>query len=183
MKLLTEIFHQDGLNIEGKVISREAVRGIIFDQKKLLMILSDKNGDYKFPGGGVKQGENPKIALIREVQEESGAKIEEIDTEFGKVIEYDIPLEKEYDVFKMTSSYYICKIGREFVEQQLDHYEKALGFVPCWIDIEKAITTNRALLREGCINQPRWVKRETTVLEHLKRRVMDQDKTSRQNAS
>ena len=128
--------------MDGKVVTREAVRGIIFDQDELLMIYSKKNGDYKFPGGGVKQDENSQTALIREVQEESGACIEEISADFGKVIEYDLPIEADYDLFMMTSSYYICKVGNQFVNQQLDHYEEDLGFISCWVDLEKALDTN-----------------------------------------
>jgi 8-oxo-dGTP pyrophosphatase MutT (NUDIX family) len=174
MKLLTEIFYKDELNLAGKVIAREAVRGIIFDHQKLLMIFSKQNGDYKFPGGGVKRGESSKTALIREVKEESGARIEAIASEFGKVIEYDVPLEAEYDVFQMTSSYYICRIGSELVSPQLDHYEKSLGFTPRWIGLEEALNTNRALLNGSFVDKPRWVKRETFVLEHLKRRMLSE---------
>ena len=57
MELIKEIFHKPGIRKDGKTIRREAVRGIIADGKKLLMIYSTKNGDFKFPGGGVAAGE------------------------------------------------------------------------------------------------------------------------------
>ena len=119
MKLLREIFRQNGLNIEDKTIHRDAVRGIIIQHGKLLMIYSTKNGDYKFPGGGVEHGETYKNALIREIQEECGATVVHIEGAFGKVIEYNSAVEQEYDVFKMTSRYYVCHVNSEFNGQNL----------------------------------------------------------------
>ena len=169
MKLLAEIFYREGLDISGKTVTRNAVRAIIFDQDKLLMIFSEKNGDYKFPGGGVKQGEDHNTALIREIKEESGAESVIIEKAFGKVIEYDKPLEKEVDLFKMTSRYFLCSIGSVFGKQQLDPYEQDLGFRACWVPIEEALHTNRALMRKKISEMPRWVKREIIVLEKLKK--------------
>lgn len=51
MKLLKEIYHGRDLKIEGSIFHREAVRGIIIKNKKILMIYSRENGDFKFPGG------------------------------------------------------------------------------------------------------------------------------------
>jgi len=168
MKLLAEIFHKEGINTKGQALTRNAVRGIIFEHGKLFMIFSEKNGDYKFPGGGVENGEDQKIALSREVKEETGVEVEEIGPEFGEVIEYDIPIEKEYDAFKMTSRYFICKIGNECGEQNLDPYEEDLGFTARWVSLEEALKTNRALLREQFSGMPRWIKREIFVLEQIK---------------
>lgn len=52
------------------MIFREAVRGIIKHENKLLMVYSSKDGDYKFPGGGVDVGETHEEALVREIREE-----------------------------------------------------------------------------------------------------------------
>lgn len=53
------------------VNTRHAVRGIIFYHEKVLMILN-KHGDLKFPGGGINQYETAEEALRREVKEETG---------------------------------------------------------------------------------------------------------------
>lgn len=53
MHILTQITHDPGLNITGHSMQREAVRGICMLGSRLLMIKSEKVGDYKFPGGGV----------------------------------------------------------------------------------------------------------------------------------
>lgn len=168
MKLLTEIYRRGGVNINGRAVTRSAVRAIILDQDRLFMVYSTRNGDYKFPGGGVKEGEDHAQALIRETREETGVNVTEIGVEFGAVIEYDRSIETEYDVFKMTSSYYICRIGFEVGEQQLDEYEQELGFTARWVSLAEALKTNLALLREQNSKAPRWVRRETFVLEQIR---------------
>ena len=134
--------------------------------KNLLMVYSSKAGDYKFPGGGIDRGETHQIALVREIREECGAAVVSIHGELGKVIELDIPLEQEYDVFNMASFYYLCEVDPNFGEQSLDQHEKELGFTPVWVDIDKAISANRMLL--GSNTYPRWTPREIFVLEYIK---------------
>ena len=55
----------------GSVFRRVAVRGIIERDGKYLIIHS-KYGDYKFPGGGMEQGEPLEQTLEREIKEETG---------------------------------------------------------------------------------------------------------------
>jgi len=166
VKLLKEIMRKQGLILNGKTFYREAVRGVILKDRTLLMIYSTKEGDYKFPGGGIEAGETHETALVREVKEECGATVLSINDELGKVVEYDIPLEKEYDVSRRISYYYICEIDSSLGEQSLDQYEKDLGFIPVWVDIDKAIQTNKMLIEAN--NCPRWTPREAFVLEHIK---------------
>ncbi len=81
-------------------------------------------------------GESHEHALARELLEECGATLLGMDGELGAVIEYDFPKEVEFDVFKMTSFYYFCRIREDFIGQNLDGYERELGFQPIWIDIK-----------------------------------------------
>ena len=48
-----------------KLNKRTAVRAIIFNENKLLMVKSNL-GDYKLPGGGVEKGESHEEAIKRE---------------------------------------------------------------------------------------------------------------------
>ncbi len=170
MKLLKELVLKQGINFDGRTIYREAVRGIIIKDRTLLMIYSSKEGDYKFPGGGVNIGETYETALIREIREECGARVLSINDEFGKVIEFDTPIDEDYDVFKMASFYYICDVDTNFGEQSLDQYEKDLGFEPRWVDIDKAISMNQMLIDSN--NFPRWTPRETFVLDYIKEKFI-----------
>jgi 8-oxo-dGTP diphosphatase len=168
MRLLKEIHRKTDINLIGKMIYREAVRGIIRRENELLMVYSTKDGDYKFPGGGVDEGETYTEALIREIREECGAIVKNIYNEFGKTIEYDRPMEKEFDVFKMVSFYYICEVEPKLEEQILDDYEKELGFKPVWIAINKAIDANRKIIDSRAHEAPRWTQRELIILELIK---------------
>lgn len=169
LRLLKEIYRKDNLNLSGRTICREAVRGIILQGNRLLMVYSSKIGDYKFPGGGVEAGETHEEALVREIREECGAEVTAIRSGFGKIIEYMKPQEKEYDVFKMTSYYYFCDAGPVLGEQDLDDYEEKLGFRPVWVDIDTAIEANKAVIGTQKHEAPRWTRREIFVLELLKK--------------
>jgi ADP-ribose pyrophosphatase YjhB (NUDIX family) len=168
VKLLKEVCHQEGIDRTGRTVSREAVRGIIINRGKLLMIYSEKNEDYKFPGGGIEAGESHESALIREIREESGAELIGRIIPFGKMVEYDFAIEKEFDVFRMTSYYYWGKVGASMSEQNLDQYEKELGFVPVWVEIDTAICQNQAVLGNPNKKAPRWTKRDLEVLKQIK---------------
>ncbi|MBI4976776.1 MAG: NUDIX domain-containing protein [Spirochaetes bacterium] len=168
MEMLKEFLVKDGININGNAIYREAVRAVIRNGGNCLMVLSKKNGDYKFPGGGINDGEDHESTLRRELREECGIQMLEIIAGYGKVIEYDRPKEREYDVFKMTSYYYLCSSDTAFGQQNLDDYEKALGFTPVWISLDAALANNKQRLEESPETMPRWVKRDTYILERLK---------------
>ncbi|MCD4652357.1 NUDIX domain-containing protein [bacterium] len=167
MKLLKEIVQTEGMKKEGKILYREAVKGIIRRENMLLMIYSPQNGDYKFPGGGVNGAETHEATLAREIQEECGARLSMLDTPFGKIIEYKTAREPAYDMFQMTSYYYLCHIEPEVSEQRLDPYEHALGFQPVWVDIDDAIRINRAIIYDHDHDTPPWTERETFVLEQV----------------
>jgi 8-oxo-dGTP pyrophosphatase MutT (NUDIX family) len=172
MKLLKEFVRVNGIIHTGATILREAVRGIIIDETNIFMIHSSKNGDYKFPGGGIIGEETHHETLAREIREECGVAVTQIGTAFGKVIEYDVALEQEFEVFKMTSYYYFCHIEKVFMAQKLELYEFDLGFQPVWVDIRRAIRTNIEIADSISAGNIRWLKREIFVLEKIQERVL-----------
>lgn len=75
-------------------------------------------GKWEFPGGKIKENEDHKLALIREIKEELNADIEIID--FLNTVECDYP---EFHLIMHT---YICNLKNEieFVkhnEEELEH--------------------------------------------------------------
>ena len=134
------------------------------------MIHSSQVGDYKFPGGGVNEGETHAQTLSREVQEESGMSVARVGVKIGAIIEYDRPMEKDYDVFKMTSHYYQCEVEDGFGAQKLDKYEQKLGFKPVWINIDRVIQLNKALLHSD--KAPHWLRREIFILEYIQKTLL-----------
>jgi len=167
MQILTEIFRDPGVNIHGKTDHRAAVRAVVIHERELLMVYSPVNGDYKFPGGGVKKNEKPEYALKREIQEECGMNLIDVLQGIGCVIEYAIPMRKKFDVFKMTSSYYLCEVDTDTFDQRLDPYEAELGFRPVWVDIETAIQVNKNVIDSETKRPPQWTTREVFMLEHI----------------
>ncbi len=173
MKLLKRIIRRKGINLKGKISFRTAVRGIILSDGKLLMIYSAAKGDYKFPGGGVADGETHAQALVREIREECGATVRRVGDGFGKVVEYDFAEKPGYDTFKMESYYYWCEIETHLQPQILDDYEADLGFQPVWIPVEEAIRANKILLKSSQDPEIYWLKRETYVLGKIQKIVTE----------
>ena len=172
MQILTTIFRDPGLDLHGKTDHRIAVRAVAIHEKKLLMVYSPVNGDYKFPGGGVSKKEKLEYALKREIQEECGMNLMHILQGIGCIIEYAIPLRKKFDVFKMTSNYYLCELDSITFEQRLDPYEKRLGFRPVWVEIDVALQANTAILQSKTNRTPQWTAREVFMLEYIQAHLL-----------
>lgn len=170
MRTLNILQYDHPLEVSGKCLLRKATRAIIYSRRKLLMVYSTVNQDYKFPGGGVKKGETLIDALKREVREECGYSAIQVDKPFGKIIELRQPKERAYDVFKMVSYYFLCQIPASAVllSTNLDKYEMDLGFTPIWIELDEAISQNQMVLKRDPEQIPRWTVRDTFILELLK---------------
>jgi len=146
------------------ILTRQAVRAVIYEDNRLLMIYN-KKGDYKFPGGGVELGEDHITSLAREVLEESGYIIQGQINKLGTVIERRVDQLDRSRLFEMTSDYYSCQVGSAQVQQKLDAYEAALEMKPVWVTIDEAITNNKALVE---MSANPWLERELYVLGILK---------------
>lgn len=147
---------------EESVYRRTAIRGIIEKDGKYLMIYS-KYGDYKFPGGGAKEGEEHYDTLIREVQEETGfhVNISSI-TLFGYV--HEKRKGNPEDVLDMNSYYYYCNVLDDVGIRNLDPYESEYDYQIIWITLEEAIRKNEVMNhRDTCP----WVERELLVMKEL----------------
>lgn len=164
MRLLAELDRRANAPHQGRIACREAVRAVVLRERQLFMIHSSVDGDYKFPGGGLHPGEDHVSALRRELLEEGGATLISNPVAFGMTREFDFAAEKEADCFCMSSYYYSCEINPKLGEQRLEEYEARLGFTPCWIEVSRALSINKALMASGQVLE-RWVKRETVVLE------------------
>ncbi len=150
----------------GNVNYREAVRAVIIKKNKILMVHSI-NKDYKFPGGGIKKGENKIEALEREVEEETGYVCNKIIRKLGIVTERSKDKYVHDRIFKMISYYYVAEVSDERKEQKLDAYEAELGFTPVWVDLLEAIRNNEKIIELNLKNKPNWIGRETYVLKEI----------------
>ena len=148
----------------GTVYHRTAVRGIIQQGDKLLLI-AGKYGDCKFPGGGVEAGEGLEEALAREIREETGFALDPASLrKWGEVTERRRGITA--DMTEMISHYFLCALTEAAqVRQELDPYEREYEYAPLWLTLEDAIEKNKAAL--GQTEVP-WVTRDLEVLKCLR---------------
>ena len=78
---MKQLFEIDLHDYDGctKTFSRPSARGIIFCGDRLALVYSVRDRYFKFPGGGIHQGEDPENALVREVKEETGLDVTDIE--------------------------------------------------------------------------------------------------------
>lgn len=152
--------HSDIDENKMKINTREAVRAIIIEDKKILMVHSNL-GDFKFPGGGVEDHESHAEGLIREVAEETGYHCR-VGEKMGVVFERHVDDYDKEAIFQMTSHYYLCELTGEVVDQQLDDYEFNQEYTPKWVEIDEAIQQNETMLNQCEENV--WIHRENFVL-------------------
>lgn len=148
----------------SKVFTRIAAKAIVFADNKLLMIES-VDGDLKFPGGGVKDNESTIEALKREVTEETGFIIKEVNYQLGTVTEFRADKYEKDAFFEMISHYYLCTLSDEKTDTNMDEYEKKLQMKPVWISLDEAIKQNNEIIKSKKSNF--WVERELVVLNEL----------------
>ena len=132
MKLLKTILDQDPVD-PNDVKTREAARGIFFDEQGLIPLLYVRQHAYhKLPGGGVEEGENLLQALAREIKEETGCEIKVLK-ELGQIKEYL----SQWNLEK-TSSCYLGTVTAKG-EPTFTDDETAAGFELVWMTLDDAI--------------------------------------------
>jgi 8-oxo-dGTP pyrophosphatase MutT (NUDIX family) len=146
---------------------RRAVRAVVVKNGQYLMTFSETEGDYKFPGGGVQPGESHRLALKREILEETGYSLKQIKTLLGTCIELDFLKWAETSVFRMISFYYLCELSDGQVSLSLDPYENELGFTPRWVAPRDALQNNEVLIQQPGAQPLFWLARECAVLRVL----------------
>lgn len=131
----------------GSVFKRVAVRGII-KRGDLYLIIVNKYGDHKFPGGGQNQGETLEETLLREVQEESGYLVKK-----DSIKEYIVIHERRRgmieDILEMDSYYYLCEVEEELGERNLDEYEQEEDFQVAWLPIREIYENNENIITKS----------------------------------
>ena len=109
---------------------REACRGILIKDGKILMSYEVNTGQWFIPGGGVEYNESLSECCMRELAEETGVVV--ISGEhFLTINEY-------YEEWLFISHYFICDYVGE-TERKLTERELAEGLEPRWIPLKEAI--------------------------------------------
>ena len=133
MELLKEIKDKKWPKNESILKHREASRAVLFDKNNLIPLLFVSKYNYhKLPGGGIDDSEDAIKALIREVLEEVGSKIE-IKGEIGKIVEF----RSKWNLKQIS----YCYIGKIISKGKPNFTEKELsqGFKLIWLSLNEAI--------------------------------------------
>ena len=98
---------------------------------------------YKFPGGGIENGENPVAAMIRETREEAGlVVIPESVKEYGYVHRIQRSDTDVSECFVQDNYYYLCEAMDELTSQRLDDYEAQESYSLEYVEPLTAINKN-----------------------------------------
>ena len=173
---MNELFTIDIKNYgtDWKSSRRDSARAIIrVGSDKLALVYATKLGYYKFPGGGIHEGENKIAALAREVQEEVGLLlVPESVKEFGVVPRAQKSSRGPETIFLQDSFYYECDVEKEadgslkIINQKLDDYEDKAGFELRFVSIKEAALANRHYCDTDDFNIV-MIARDARVLEML----------------
>ena len=145
---------------------RNSARSIVIKDGKIAMVHSGKYDYYKFPGGGIEEGEDPIEAMIRETREESGMVVlPETVKEYGMVHRIQRSDKDKTECFVQDNYYYICDVEETIASQDLDVYEAKEEYSLEYIDPETAIQKNRNVGETPYNNM--MFEREARVLEML----------------
>ena len=149
-----------------RTFTRNSARSIIIRNGKIAMIHSLKYDYFKFPGGGIENGENPVEAMIRETQEEAGLiVIPETVREYGYVHRIQRSVQDPAECFVQDNFYYLCDAMEQPAAQNLDDYEAEEAYQLEFTEPLRAIETNRAV-KESPHSQM-MLEREARILEML----------------
>lgn len=165
MKTLKIHHHPDVTNLNSKsVFTRFATRAITIINDKVLLLHTKRYDDYSLPGGGLNKGEDKVQGMIRELQEETGAKnIKEIKP-FGIYEEYRPWHKPDFDVQHMVSYCYTCTVDKELSTTKYEDYEINNGMKAMWVDLKTAIKHNEKTILESD-KKGMSVERETFLLK------------------
>ena len=164
MRLLFEIDRNDYARCT-RTFRRDSARAVIIKDGSIAMIHSLRYDHYKFPGGGIEDGEDPVHAMMRETREETGLiVIPESVREYGyvhRIQKSDIDPE---ECFVQDNYYYLCEVADEMTATPLEDYEKEGAYKLEYADPAVAIKKNR----EAKSNPYHlMLEREARVLENL----------------
>ena len=163
MRLLFELDRKDYGHCTHTYV-RNSARSIIIFGGKIAMVHSLKYDYYKFPGGGIKDDENPADAMIRETMEEAGLKVlPETVREYGFVHRVEKSDVDDTECFIQVNYYYLCDVADTVEMQNLDDYEAEEQFTPEYVDPKTAIEINRK--PDHGPKDPVMLEREARVLE------------------
>ena len=104
MQNLKTHFHPEIETLDNKsVFTRLSTRSIAIQGDAILLLYTERYEDYSLPGGGLDKGEDLIEGMMRELNEETGAKDIKNIKPFGIYEEYRPWYKPDYDIQHMIS--------------------------------------------------------------------------------
>lgn len=117
-----------------------SVRILLYNEKdEICIIKSEKYGYFQLPGGGIEKSESIIEAAIREVKEESGYLIKNIET-IGYIVEHRESVRNKHD-YSRVISFIFKAIATENIGTNYTKDEIAEGFMPIWANPSEILKT------------------------------------------
>ncbi len=136
-EILSQDQHAMGLyeSSDGPIVkTRLAARGVVRDANgRIGLMYFPQTGSYKLPGGGIDEGESELDAFHREIREETGYLVTNVE-------ELGIVEEDRYFCGIHQTSYCYTAVATKYVGTELTDGEKREGMTLRWVtDIDEAI--------------------------------------------
>lgn len=162
-----EIEHLD----TATIVQRQATRAIAVRGDKILLLYTARYEDYSLPGGGLDLGEDLIEGMVRELQEETGAKNIRDIKPFGVYEEFRPWYKDDADVMHMHSYCYTCHVDEELGEPNFEDYEIKNGMRAEWVNIHDAIAHNEKTMASSD-KQGLSIQRETYLLHLIAKEML-----------
>ena len=171
MQILKTHYHPEIKTLEDKsIFTRLATRSIAIQENNILLLYTERYEDYSLPGGGLDLGEDKIEGMIRELQEETGAKDIKNIKPFGIYEEYRPWYKTDFDIQHMISYCYTCEINQELGRSNLESYEIKNGMKASWVDIHEAIKHNQKTMATS-EKKGMSIERETFLLKLIAKNI------------
>ena len=164
MRLLRSWTHPDLSSLDGSTLHRRAARAIALRGENILLLYTAYYQDYSLPGGGVDSDESVEDGLVRELEEETGARDIQILKPFGLYEEYRPWYKPDHDIIHIESHCFVCNVAKELGPTRYESYEKKNGMTPQWMNIHQAISHNERIMKDGK-QKGMSMERETFLLK------------------
>ena len=110
--------------------TREACRGIIISDEKILLTYEVNTDQWFIPGGGIEDNESLEDCSVRELAEETGYIV--------RANKQILTMNEYYEEYLYVSHFFVCEtIG--VTKRKLTEREAKVGLEPRWIPLKDAI--------------------------------------------
>lgn len=127
--------------------TRHGARGLVFDENNKIAVFNKQlKNEFKLPGGGIDDGEEPEEAFKRECLEELGCEVQNI-SQLGIIEE-----NQSQENFRQCSFVFVAQKHGELKSTNLTQKELDEGSRFVWLSLEEALEkmkSSLAILKES----------------------------------